>query len=90
MLMSNEGKGGAGEDGGGEEKVKVQETTFSPHTRTYTPLTTPQISRFRPSASAPSSWEARWGGDIPDAPDILRQLLFRDAPVLCGTQIFSK
>ena len=90
MLMSNEGKGGAGEDGGGEEKVKVQETTFSTHTRTYTPLTTPQISRFRPSASAPSSWEARWGGDIPDAPDILRQLLFRDAPVLCGTQIFSK
>ena len=55
--MSSEGKGGAGEDGGGEEKVKVQETTFSPHTRTYTPLTTPQISRFRPSASALSSGE---------------------------------
>ena len=90
MLMSSEGKGGAGEDGGGEEKVKVQETTFSPHTRTYTPLTTPQISRFRPSASAPSSGEVRWGGDIPDAPDILRQLLFRDAPELCGTQIFRK
>ena len=35
MLMSSEGKGGAGEDGGGEERVKVQETNFSPHPHTY-------------------------------------------------------
>ena len=48
--MSNEGKGGAGEDVGGEEKVKVQETTFSPpptHVRTHPspPHKSPDLGR---------------------------------------------
>ena len=42
--MSSERKGGAGEDGGGEEKVKVQETTFSPHTHVRTHPSPPHKS----------------------------------------------